>query len=410
MHDQMQMGEMSGEGKTGWSPSKNPKIWGHLWQEVVRAGHCMMCGACVAACPVNVLYVGAKEEPVILGPCAACQVCYYSCPRLELPIDEIEQEIHGRTRTAEEDILGIHRGIYSTRALDEKLWNAGQDGGTSIALLAHALKIDLIDSFVTVGFAKSNSAFALGNGIPMKAVPVIGSSAQDIIDTAGSKYTHSGVLGGLSDAAASYPNGRIGLVALPCELQGLRRMHTSLRGNYKFSGPGVMGGRPVLTIGLFCSKVYCHEKIVDEFIQKIRGVDPFRVTRTVVKRARFKVYVGSECVIDVPIKEVNQYMSTPCSYCIDYTAELADISIGGIGPRDRWNIVIVRTETGQRLLDSAVKANVIDAEPISSSSADLAPLLKLASKKKQNNAYYLRRGIRQELLVHRLMSHQKPPS
>ncbi len=371
----------------------------------------MMCGACVASCPVNVLYVGAKEEPGIVGPCAACQVCYYSCPRLELPIDEIEQEIHGRTRTPEEDILGIRGGIYSTRALDEKFWNAGQDGGTSIALLAHALEIGLIDSFVTVGFAKSNSAFALGNGIPMKAVPVIGSSAQEIIDTAGSKYTHSGVLGGLSDAAASYPNGRIGLVALPCELQGLWRMHTSLKGNYKFGGAGVIGGRPVLTIGLFCSKVYYHEKIVDEFIHKIHGVDPSKVTRTVVKHARFKAYVGSECVIDVPIKEVDQYMSTPCSYCIDYTAELADISVGGIGPRDRWNTVIVRTETGQRLLDSAVEAGVIDADPIDNSSPDLAPLLKLASKKKrQNNAYYLRRGIRQELLVHRQMSHQKPSS
>lgn len=352
-----------------------------------------MCGACVAACPVNVLYVGPKDEPVILGPCAACQVCYYSCPRVELPVDEIEHEIHGRTRKPEEDILGIHRGIYSTRALDEKLWNAGQDGGTSIALLAHALKIGLIDSFVTVGFGKSDSAFALGKGIPMKAVPVIGSSVQDIIDTAGSKYSHGGVLAGLSDAAASYPNGKIGMVALPCELQGLRRMHTSSRGNYKFGGAGVTGGRPILAIGLFCSKAYSHEKIVDEFIQKTHGVDPSRVTRTVVKHARFRVYVGSECVIDVPVKEANEYMSAPCNYCIDYTAELADISVGGIGSRDRWNTVIVRTEMGEKLLHNAVSANAIEANPISNSSPELAPLLKLAAKKKRNNAYYVRRGV-----------------
>ena len=411
MSDRKQTARLPGEEKTGWSPSKNPKIWGHLWTEVVRAGHCMMCGACVASCPVNVLYVGVKEEPVIVGPCAACQVCYYSCPRLELPLDEIEQEIHGRTRTAEENVLGIHRGIYSGRALDEKFWNSGQDGGTSIALLGHALDIGLINSFVTVAFAESNSAFALGSGIPMKAVPVIGSSIQDIVETAGSKYTHSGILGGLSDTAASFPAGRIGLVALPCELQGLWRMHTSLRGSYKFGGSGVVGGRPVLTIGLFCSKVYYHEKLVDEFIHKKNGVDPSKITRTVVKHARFKAYVGSECVIDVPVKEIDQYMSTPCSYCTDYTAELADISVGGIGSPDRWNTVIVRTETGERLFESAKNAGVIDSRPVSISQSDLAPLLKLASKKKQhNNAYYLRRGIRQELLFHRRMSHQKPES
>lgn len=81
----------------------------------------MMCGACVASCPVNVLYVGRQEEPVIVGPCAACQVCYYSCPRLELPIDEIEHIIHGRTRSAEEETLGIYRAIYSAHAVEDKL-------------------------------------------------------------------------------------------------------------------------------------------------------------------------------------------------------------------------------------------------------------------------------------------------
>jgi coenzyme F420 hydrogenase subunit beta len=362
----------------------------------------MMCGACVASCPVNVLYVGKNEEPVIVGPCAACQVCYYSCPRLELPLDEIEHLIFGRNRSAEEETLGIYRAIYSAHAIDDELRRSGQDGGTSIALLAHALNIGLINAFVTMDFAKSNSVFTLGNGMPMKTLPRIGSTVQEVIDTAGSKYTHGGVLGGLSDAAASFPDGRIGLVALPCELQGLWRMHTSLQATCKFGGSGIAGGRPTITIGLFCSKIYYHEKLVNEFIQEKHGIDPSKVTRTVIKRGKFKVYVGAEALVETSLKHLEGYMSGPCRYCIDYTSELADISVGAIGSPDGWNTVIVRTEVGEHLIESAMKANVIDASPLEATAPSLAPLVKLAAKKKlQNNAYYLRRGIRPERLIPR---------
>ncbi|WP_455285509.1 Coenzyme F420 hydrogenase/dehydrogenase, beta subunit C-terminal domain [[Eubacterium] cellulosolvens] len=392
-----------GEEKTGWSPSKNAKIWGHLWQEVVHAGHCMMCGACVAACPVNVLYVGAKEEPVIVGPCAACQVCYRSCPRLELPIDEIEHLIHGRTRMAEEETLGICKATYSARAVDEKFRHSGQDGGTSTALLAHALEIGLVNSFVTTGLANSNSAFVLASGTPMKAVPIIGSTKKDLIGTAGSKYIHGGLLGGLSDAAASFPNGRIGIVALPCELQGLWRMRTSLRGTHKFGGSGIAGGRPVLTIGLFCSKVFYHERLAGDFIQKKHGVDPSKITKTVIKHGRFRAYTGPEIVVDAPVKELDEYVSTSCRYCIDYTSEFADISVGGIGSPDGWNTVIVRTEVGESLFESARKANAVEARPFGTSRSSLELLIKLVAKKKlENNAYYLRRGMRSEHLLRTL--------
>jgi coenzyme F420 hydrogenase subunit beta len=362
----------------------------------------MMCGACVAGCPVNVLYVGEKEEPVIVGPCAACQVCYYSCPRLELPIDEIEQLIHGRTRSVEEETLGIYKAIYSARAVDEKFRHAGQDGGTSTALLAHALEVGLVNSIVTMGFTKSNSAFALASGTPMKTVPIIGSTTHDLINTAGSKYTHGGVLGGLSDAAASFPNGRIGMMALPCELQGLWRMHTSLQATYKFGGSGIAGGRPALTIGLFCSKVYYHDRLVEEFIQKKHGVDPSKVTRTIIKHGRFKVRAGPDTIVDVPLKELDEYVSGPCRYCIDYTSEFADISIGAIGSPDGWNTVIVRTEVGESLFENARRANVIEARPFDTIQSGLELLVKLVAKKKlQNNAYYLRRGIRPEHLLRR---------
>jgi coenzyme F420 hydrogenase subunit beta len=260
----------------------------------------------------------------------------------------------------------------------------------------------MIDCFATSDFTKSNSVFVLGSGMALKTVPVVGDTAEDLIRTAGSKYTHGGVLGVLSDAAASYPNGRVGLVGLPCELQGLWRMYTSLQATVKFGGSWIRGGRPVLTMGLFCSKVYTHDKLVTEFLQKKHGIDPAKVTRTVIKRNHFKVYIGADMVLDVNIKELEPYISHPCEYCIDYVAELADISVGAVGSPDGWTTVIVRSEIGQKLFDSAVKAKAIEAVPIETVKPGVSLVVKLSNKKKrERNAYYIRRGLREGFLEHR---------
>jgi len=310
--------------------------------------------------------------------------------------------LFGRTRERDEESLGIYKNIYSARALDEEIWHAGQDGGTVIALMTHALQIGLINCFATSDFTKSNSVFVLGNGMALKTVPVVGDTAADLVRTAGSKYTHGGVLGVLSDAAASYPDARVGLVALPCELQGLWRMHTATQATVKFGGSWIRGGRPVLTIGLFCSKVYTHDKLVTEFIHKQHGIDPSKITRTVIKRNRFKVYVGGDMVLDVSTKDLEQYVSHPCHYCIDYVAELADISVGAVGSPDGWTTVIIRSELGQKLFDSAVKARAIEVAPIDQSKHGLPFVVKLCNKKKrENNPYYIRRGIREGFLEHR---------
>ena len=157
-----------------------------------------------------------------------------------------------------------------------------------------------------------------------------------------------------------------------------------------------------MTVGLFCSKVYTHDKLVTEFIQNKHGIDPAKITRTVVKRNRFKVYVGADKALDVDIKELESYMSHPCSYCIDYVAELADISVGAVGSQDGWTTVIVRSELGQKLFDSAARSNQIEAVPIETVKPGISFVVKLSNKKKrERNAYYLRRGLREGFLEHR---------
>ncbi len=41
-----------------------------------------------------------------------------------------------------------------------------------------------------------------------------------------------------------------------------------------------------------------------------------------------------------------------CVYCDDFTAKLADISVGSVGSEDGYSTVIVRSEKGKKLLEN----------------------------------------------------------
>src|SRR5256712_14156283 len=103
----------SAEGE-GWKARPiRLKIFGNLITEVVKKGICMYCGACIASCPIDILFHSDNEEPIMRGTCAACQVCYYSCPRIELPVAEIERRGFGRKSTDDRGIVEVDIGSYT---------------------------------------------------------------------------------------------------------------------------------------------------------------------------------------------------------------------------------------------------------------------------------------------------------
>jgi predicted transcriptional regulator len=81
----------------------------------------------------------------------------------------------------------------------------------------------------------------------------------------------------------------------------------------------------------------------------------------------------------VPIKETKKYNWASCQYCRDYTAEFADISAGSVGkPEEGWNSVIIRTDVGKKLFDSAVAAKKLKIKE----EVDLSFIKKESLKKK----------------------------
>ena len=55
-----------------------------------------------------------------------------------------------------------------------------------------------------------------------------------------------------------------------------------------------------------------------------------------------------------PLSEIRPMIQKGCAFCRDMTAELADIAVGAVEGRKGWNTVLIRTDAGRSLLDSAV--------------------------------------------------------
>src|SRR5213593_1718499 len=367
----------------GWKPlPKKLKIFGNLLSEVVSKGICMYCGACIASCPIDILFHSDKEEPIMRGTCGVCQVCYYSCPRIELPLADVERRVFGRERTPEEAILGINIGRYSAMAKDPELHRAAQDGGAGTALLLYALDQKIIDYAVVSGYSFKD---------PYRPEPQIASTREDLIKTAGSRYTPGGQVGGLGEIAipnrgsTNSQEERLAVVGLPCELQGMWRMNTHWIATPK------LAKNVVFTMGLFCSKVFDYQKMMVDYVQGKRGIDLRTVTKVNVKKNRLLVYTGDKLALDEPVEVIHGIAREECNVCIDYSAELADLAIGAIGSAQGWSTVITRTPRAEEILKGAQDAGYVEVKSLDPMGKGIKLLERLCLKKRQRDpSHYMR--------------------
>lgn len=350
-----------------------PKIFGTLLKEVVQSDLCTFCGACMAACPVNVIIPTDEEKPTIKGMCVLCQMCYYSCPRVKLPIDDVETRVFGRTRSLNENDLGIVRASYVGRSSNEQILNVAQDGGVVTSLLAHALETGLVNC--AVGTTKSVET-------PWKPTPTLIESRDQLLASAGTKVTTSGSLNGVADAWVGHPESKLAFVGLPCQIQALRRILTSPQGPHKY------GESVILAIGLFCNNSYRYGKLVLDYLKAQKNLELQTITKMRLDAAgdSYKVYKGGKTVVESSGKEIEPYVLSACSKCNDFTSELADISVGANGAPDGWCTLLVRTEIGEKLVASAIEKNVIETKPLAEG---LSIVREISLKKKKREAPYI---------------------
>src|SRR3989337_3676994 len=82
-------------------------------------------------------------------------------------------------------------------------------------------------------------------------------------------------------------------------------------------------------------------------------------------------------VTPIPLAEVKPFVRRSCSACDDFSSELADISVGGLG-LDGWTFTIIRPEKGEELFSGAEKAGFLTTKPIEEGAFALSLLTKLS--------------------------------
>ncbi|MBT0160626.1 hypothetical protein G4O51_11665 [Candidatus Bathyarchaeota archaeon A05DMB-2] len=90
-----------------------------LAADVVEAGRCLGCGACIAVCPYECLKL-VKWHPSLVKECQSCGLCAQACPRYNFSQTQMENFVFGRSRKPDEP-FGIYRRLAVAQATDEKI-------------------------------------------------------------------------------------------------------------------------------------------------------------------------------------------------------------------------------------------------------------------------------------------------
>ncbi|AAM01754.1 Coenzyme F420-reducing hydrogenase, beta subunit [Methanopyrus kandleri AV19] len=256
--------------------------------------------------------------------------------------------------------MGEYREVYLTRATDERIREHGQDGGTTTALLAHALEEDTVEAVIASSTVET-----------WKPEPVIVTDPDELIETAGSKYAISPNVSALNEAIASYDS--VALVGTPCQITAVKKSKM-----YPY-GLANVTERVKLTVGIFCTENFQYESLLK--LLEDMGVDVENVERMDISHGEFIVRTKNGDVHSVSVSKLGDYANEACNYCTDFTAEDADISVGSVGAPDGWNVVLVRTKEGEKVFRSAVDADVLEVKDIGEGDPNL--LERLARDKKE---------------------------
>jgi coenzyme F420 hydrogenase subunit beta len=133
-----------------------------------------------------------------------------------------------------------------------------------------------------------------------------------------------------------------------------------------------------LVIGLFCSESFTHEHI--KFIAETLNVEPKDIVNVNVKgKVIINLRDGREIIMK--LKDFHQFARPACLYCLDYSAEHADIGVGGIG-LDGWTFVAVRTEAGHKAFQAAVDDGLFEIVPVETEPRAKELLIRLCDMKR----------------------------
>lgn len=356
------------------------KKFSDLKREVIDEGKCTMCGGCVATCRLldlgfltmdfsdgrPVMGEGQQQQPTC-SSCFApkgfpviteglqcpidCGYCFYQCPRVEEP-------------ESREDL----EEIYEAVSKDEEIRSVClKGGGAFIALLASALADAVVEGCITVA-DKDDSTSEVRVAMHKGA----------LLENAGGTYGHAATLTGISDAILNHGLWSVALAGTPCQMAAYEKMLEVGRGTHNARD---FSSNVRLRIGLLCKGTYSYDDLMKDYLERKRGISIGDITNLEIQDDGLHVYAGDKELLHAGFEEIEDYKREGCKICEDFIGRFADISVGHFGSPAGKSTVIIHTDFGKEVFESAVQWDFIEAKPMEQSGVDL--INRLQEEKKE---------------------------
>jgi coenzyme F420 hydrogenase subunit beta len=287
--------------------------------------------------------------------CSECGLCdtYYihyvkqACAFLNQQIAQLEAEAHGRSRdlNQENDLyFGVHQDMMAARK--KQPLEGAQWTGIVSTIACEMLTQGLVEGVVCVQNSPTDR---------FQPKPVIATTTEEILAAKVNKPTLSPNLSVLEQIEQSGLK-RLLVIGVGCQIQALREVEEKL------------GLEKLYVLG-----TPCVDNVTREGLQKFLETTS-KSPETVVHyefmqdfRIHFKHEDGS--IEKVPFfglktNKLKDVFAPSCMTCFDYVNSLADLVVGYMGAPFGWQWIVVRNETGKKMLE--LVKNQLDTQPVMS--------------------------------------------
>jgi len=314
------------------------KTFVDLIEEVQKKGFCHQCGGCVTFCTAinySALELDSHGMPQFgeKDKCIECGLCYSICPEVHELEDEIKKKFSW--------VPPIGKNIETTaaRSLNSDIRKKATDGGAVTSILLHLFDTGRIDGAIVT---KQTG--------PFSRQPLLATTREEIIDSAGFYFDTSHGIKHFSSEYSTYSPSvqefkpvvekglhRIAMVGTPCQIEALRKIETL----------GIVPSDSIkFCFGLFCSGNFIFNEEAQSKLEKL-GSCKLKDLKKINVKEDFLLHLKKGETRTIALDKLDFMKRPACRFCMDYSAELADISFGGIGANEGWTTVITRTPLGR---------------------------------------------------------------
>ncbi len=293
------------------------KVFKELSRKVIESGLCCGCGACTVCPPEGIVWEDGTVDFPDWERCRDCGICLKVCQRYDY------EPLSG---------LGEYLEIVGAKSKRFK----GQDGAIATEFLACALERGLVDTVLVVGRTKEWKPLV----ICVKHPDQLRSER-----VTGTKYSLSPILPELNRIIRRVKS--VAIVGTPCIITGLRLLQREIPLYRKVK----------LAVALFCMENMRYSKL-KEFLEK-NGVRIEDALKFDIKKGKF-IVLTRDGKFTCPVKELDEFVSSGCHYCQDFSGVNGDVSVGSVGSPKGYSTVVIRSEVAKELFEYMVERGYVE--------------------------------------------------